>query len=133
MSGTTNNAKKYCGAMVKSGKLPTKPTQPHRPKTVILPRGNADLQNFIFECEGRDTDFKKNLERLALHTAKHAHHGGDMHYCIMEQKMINLSPPVKPGILADPSYQLDYKIARSEYLKHYNVLKSQLRACFSTI
>ena len=97
------------------------------------PRGDPDLQNCIFDCEGCGTDFKRNLEHLALYAGKNNQHGGDMHLCIMQQQMINLTPPTRPGPHTDQYEQLDYKISRGEYMKHVNTLRSQLRGLFSTV
>ena len=111
----------------------TKPYIPRRRKTTLLPRGDPDLQNCIFDCEDRGTNSKKNLEHLALYAGKNNQPGGDMNFCIMQQQMINLTPPTRPGPHIDQNEQLDYKISRGEYMKHVNTLRSQLRGLFSTV
>ena len=110
-----------------------KPYIPRRPKTILLPHEDPDLQSYIFDCEGRGTNFKQNLEHFALYTGKNNQHSGDMHFCIIQQQMINLTPSTRPGPHSDQYEQLDYKISRGKYIKHLNTLCSQLRGFYSTI
>ena len=103
------------------------------PQTILLPQGIPELQGCVFDFKGWSTDLKKNLEKLALYAAKMVSHGSDMHFCITHQTMINLMPPAKPELLADQYEELDYKIARAEFIKHYKVLRSQLFAFYSNV
>ena len=99
----------------------------------MLPQGNPELQNYVFDGDGRGTDIKKNVDTLALYAAKTGSHGSDMHFCIIQQKLTDLPAPTKLSLLGDQYEELDYKIARAEYMKHYNILNSQLCAFYSTV
>ena len=122
------------GAVILNGtSSSSQSSKPWSPKPILLPHNNLKLQGCVFDGEWWVMGVKKNTEKLTLFAIKTDSHGSDMHFCITQQTMINLTTPAKPRLLANQYHQLDWKISRAEYMKHYNVLCFQLRAFYSTI
>ena len=44
-------------------------------------------------------------------------YGGDMQYCIVNQCMITLDAPAKPGLLVDQYQALNYRVEKQMYVK----------------
>ena len=97
---------------------------PNKKTKMLLPEGMEALGDCIFDCEGKGTDFKRNLDKLSLYAGSHYDYGGDMANTLRNLRDIVLTPPTRPDGTVDRFEIMDYKVDYTEYIKQRNKIKS---------
>ena len=102
-------------------------------KASPVPNGISELAGIIFDCEGKGTDFQKNVETIGSYVGQKMEYGCDMNISIMNQKMVDILPLDRPSMDADQFNISEWKVEFGNYFRHRKKIELQLRMVYSII